>query len=132
MMKQIMPNVVFLRSISSASRRVAKEVAAFGKNRRGQQTAEYALIIGVVVAAVLAMQSYIKYGLQGRLKSGVDYVFTQTNALGNTYQFEPEYTSDATTNREKTQTRISTREWSVLNREIIGNEVTRYHREETW
>ena len=44
--------------------------------RKAQSTAEYAIILGVVVSAALAMQVYIKRGLQARAKSGVD-AFTQ-------------------------------------------------------
>ena len=38
------------------------------KNRKGQNTAEYAILIGLVVAAVIAMQTYVKRGLQGRIE----------------------------------------------------------------
>lgn len=54
-------------------------------NRRGQNTAEYAILIGLVVAAAIAMQTYVKRGLQGRLKDGVDELVEQTA------QYEPYY-----------------------------------------
>ena len=37
------------------------------KNKKGQNTAEYAILIGLVVAAVIAMQTYVKRGVQGRM-----------------------------------------------------------------
>jgi len=40
--------------------------------RRAQSTLEYALIVAVVVGALIAMQVYVKRGLQGRLKSAAD------------------------------------------------------------
>lgn len=39
---------------------------------KAQSTLEYAILIAVVVAAVLAMSAYIKRGMQGRLKAGAD------------------------------------------------------------
>jgi len=43
-------------------------------NRRGQSTAEYAILIGLVIASVIAMQTYVKRGLQGRVRDAVDHV----------------------------------------------------------
>ena len=40
--------------------------------RKGQSTVEYALIIAIVVAGLLAMQFYVKRGYSGRLKSAAD------------------------------------------------------------
>jgi hypothetical protein len=39
---------------------------------RGQSTAEYAIIIAVVIGAAVAMQVYVKRGLQARQKGAVD------------------------------------------------------------
>lgn len=58
---------------------------AFKMNKRGQNTAEYAILIALVVAAVVAMQTYVKRGLQGGVKFAVD------KAGGNTSQYEPYY-----------------------------------------
>lgn len=68
-------------------------------NRRGQNTAEYAILIGVIVAAAIAMQVYVRRGMQARVKDSVDWtktadlqsgtgatIFNQT--LG---QYEPYY-----------------------------------------
>jgi hypothetical protein len=46
-------------------------------NRKAQSTLEYALIVAVVVGALLAMQIYIKRGLQGRYRSSVDNIGEQ-------------------------------------------------------
>ena len=73
--------------------------------KRGQNTAEYAILIGVIVAAAIAMQIYIRRGMQARVKDAVD--FTQTaddDAGGNLFtqsQYEPYYMA---TNFETTQT----------------------------
>lgn len=96
------------------------------RNRKAQNTAEYALMIAIVVGALSIMQLYIKRGLQARIKSGADNIpaavltgasaddsgglttnlFTDTRHSGNyTYQYEPYYyregTSDMTTLSEE-------------------------------
>ncbi len=68
----------------------------FRKLKKAQNTAEYAILIGLIIAAATAMQTYIKRGLQGRIKGGVDYVATQTSELdtdatGPHGQYEPYY-----------------------------------------
>lgn len=47
------------------------------KNRRGQNTLEYALIISVVIAALLTINMYLKKGVQGRLKESTDQIGKQ-------------------------------------------------------
>ena len=54
--------------------------------KRGQSTLEYGVIIAVVVAALLAMQFYVKRGLQGRMKKASDDIggqFSPENTTGN-------------------------------------------------
>lgn len=48
--------------------------------RKGQSTLEYALIIAVVVGALLAMNVYMKRGVQGKLRESVDSVGEQYSA----------------------------------------------------
>ncbi len=48
-------------------------------NRRGQSSAEYAIVLAVLLAALVAMQVYIKRGAAGRIKVGVDQ-YTQVGA----------------------------------------------------
>jgi hypothetical protein len=60
--------------------------------RKGQGTAEYAIVIGLVIAAAVAMQVYVKRGLQGKVKDATDYVDADaTSVLGTTSQYEPYY-----------------------------------------
>lgn len=42
------------------------------RNRKGQSTLEYAILIIIIIAALLSLQTYIKRGVQGRLKSATD------------------------------------------------------------
>ena len=41
--------------------------------KRAQTTAEYAILIALVVGAVVAMQVYVKRGIQGRIRDVVDH-----------------------------------------------------------
>ena len=61
------------------------------KNKKAQQTAEYALLISLVVAAIIAMQTYAQRTLQARIKDASYYLTNQTKSLGNTTQYEPYY-----------------------------------------
>lgn len=66
------------------------------RNRKeGQSTVEYALIIGVIVAALVGMQTYVKRGLQARYHDGMNFLAAEVNTgaagLGTTGQYEPYY-----------------------------------------
>ncbi len=78
----------------------------FLSNKRGQNTAEYAILIGLVIAAAIAMQTYVKRGLQGGIKFAVD----KAGKSGGQGQYEPYYlessydtTVSAYKDREETQ-----------------------------
>jgi len=61
------------------------------KNKKAQQTAEYALLISLVVAAVIAMQTYAQRALQGRIRDASRYMTQETADLGTMNQYEPYY-----------------------------------------
>ena len=63
----------------------------FLKNRKAQNTAEYALLIALVVAGVIAMQTYAQRALQARIHDASTYMKSQTNTMGNAIQYEPYY-----------------------------------------
>ncbi len=73
-------------------------------NKRAQTTAEYAILIAIVVGAVVAMQIYVRRGLQGRIRNVVDHVgqggavgggnFAFTAGMGG--QYEPYYLASQT------------------------------------
>ncbi len=50
------------------------------KRLRGQRTLEYALIIAVIVGALLAMQVYMRRGVQGKLRESIDDIGGQYSA----------------------------------------------------
>jgi gas vesicle protein len=70
-------------------------------SRRGQNTAEYAILIGVIVAAAIAMQVYVRRGVQARIKESVDFSRTADDQAGNAIftqtQYEPYYSAQNTT-----------------------------------
>ncbi len=79
-------------------------------NRRAQSTAEYVIVLGLIVAAVVAMQTYIKRGFQGRIKDAVDYAGSDGQGSGAVQftgqQYEPYYlgsTFSTTRNAEETE-----------------------------
>jgi hypothetical protein len=45
--------------------------------KKGQSTAEYAILIGLIIAAIVAIQPYVKRTLQGKYKTEADN-FTTT------------------------------------------------------
>ncbi len=53
-------------------------------NYRAQSTLEYALIIAVVVAGLVAMQIYMKRGVQGKLRESADQIGEQFEANNTT------------------------------------------------
>jgi len=75
------------------------------KNKKAQQTAEYALLISLVVAAIIAMQTYAQRTIQARIRDASAHLTQATNALGTTAQYEPYYleTSYETLRDEKTE-----------------------------
>lgn len=65
-------------------------------NHKGQNIAEYSILIALVIAAAVAMQVYVKRGLQGRVADAVDHA--PAADLGDagtinftTKQYEPYY-----------------------------------------
>ena len=54
--------------------------------KRGQSVLEYAILMVIIIAALLTLQTYIKRGIQGRLKSATDDIGSQyTTANGSNY-----------------------------------------------
>jgi len=77
------------------------------KNKRAQNTAEYAILISLVVAGIIAMQTYAQRALQSRVRDAGQYLQTETATLGATVQYEPYYlTTDYTVTRDETTTQI--------------------------
>ena len=63
--------------------------------KRGQSTLEYAVLIVVIIGALLAVQTYIKRGVQGRLKTAADDIGDQFSP-GNTNEIRHTMTNSFT------------------------------------
>ena len=59
------------------------------QKKKGQNTAEYAILISLVIAGIIAMQTYAQRALQARVRDGATYMTEQTNVFGDTRQYEP-------------------------------------------
>ena len=96
--------------------------------KRAQSTLEYAILIGVIVAGLIAMQVYLKRGFQGKLKEGADSMGEQfspgqttTNYTTNSFTNSTETLSNevTTTNIHTQQTnRLGNEQVSVFNQEV--------------
>jgi len=78
------------------------------KLKKAQSTAEYAILISVIVGAALAMQVYIKRSLQAKMHdSGVALTTVSGDitgdgvVLGTTTQYEPYYSSQRTSDMNR-------------------------------
>jgi hypothetical protein len=72
-------------------------------SKKGQSTAEYAIVIALIIGAVIATQNYVKRGLQGRIKDGLDKLVTDTkhnsheigSTVGKTFDYSFTLAPDA-------------------------------------
>lgn len=96
------------------------------KIRKGQNTAEYAIILSIVIGAVIAMQTYVSRSMKGGVKLAVDGL----NNGEATQQYEPYYARSAyrTTTGDYTETE-STVAGGGVSRSTTGRDVSRagYH-----
>ncbi len=78
----------------------------FLKKGRAQSTAEFAALFALIVGAVVAMQIYVRRGLQAKQKDAMVYVMKNVLGMANTdkFQYEPYYqTSNITANQYQSQ-----------------------------
>lgn len=83
------------------------------RKRKGQSLLEYALILAAIVVAIVFMQTYVRRGLQGRLKGAADDIGEQFGFGGN-YNYMINRVSE--TNETTTNANIVTRYSDVTNR----------------
>lgn len=96
------------------------------KNKKAQNVAEYALLIALVVAAVIAMQTYAQRALQAKIRDTSAFMTSVSGslagnaALGTTAQYEPYYLHtdyDVTTSDSDTQLLVS----NTVRQEVVSN-----------
>ena len=108
------------------------------RNKRAQQTAEYALLISLVVAAVIAMQTYAQRSLQAKIRDASRFMSKQSSEMGTTNQYEPYYlessydvSRDETTSEYLDLSDSGTEQTSNRERGLGGYQATKYCGEST-
>ena len=93
--------------------------------RKAQSTAEYAIVIGLVIGAAVAMQVYVKRGLQAKMKQAVDYNEPGTGHIfSGLSQYEPDYTTTAMTSTRESTEKAKASVGGAVERTLTGEEVT--------
>ena len=97
------------------------------KHMKGQSTVEYAIILGVVVAGLIAMQTYVKRGLQARYHDATKYLANQSvlTGMNTTEQYEPYYLDSDYTATQNKSGRDVVAERGNTSRTILTEERTR-------
>jgi len=90
--------------------------------KRGQSTLEYAVLMIVIIAALISIQTYIKRGIQGRLKSASDDIGDQYSP-GNTNSIISERTKSSQRQRFGLDENGDAKQ-GVSSTAILGNEIT--------
>jgi len=73
------------------------EIGGEEMRRRAQSTLEYAVVVAVVVGALLAMQYYMKRGVQGKLRESTDSIGEQYSAGNMTSKYSTEQLAEMKT-----------------------------------
>ena len=93
--------------------------------RKGQSTAEYAIVIGLVIAAAVGMQIYVKRGIQGKVKDATDFTDEAAKDMLITKQYEPYYSqSDLNSTRAETSSQ-NTATGGKVTRTLTKDEASR-------
>lgn len=81
--------------------------------RRGQSTVETAILLIIIVFAFIAMQTYLKRGIQGRLRGAIDGIGEQYDPAKTTSDYNLIHESDVTTTSESSEgTYVDPMSWS--------------------
>ncbi|MFQ5680497.1 MAG: hypothetical protein ACE5GG_00355 [Candidatus Omnitrophota bacterium] len=100
------------------SSRKPQENNARRSTRLGQNTAEYAVLIGLIIGAVVAMQTYVKRSMQAGVKYAVDKL--KDNGTG---QYEPYYLMSKTeTTTEAYEQTEETKNRGAVERHLTGKD----------
>jgi len=101
------------------------------KTKRGQSTLEYAILVVVVIMALIAIQAYLKRGIQGRMRESADQIGEQFAPGDTTYNFTT--SSHSKTNETQDAWSTTTRydeSWQQrTGQEIVGNTSSEYWQE---
>lgn len=91
--------------------------SAMRGNRRGQVTAEMAVLFSFVIAALVFMGTYIQRGSQGSVKGNVD-------SIGQQFSTEQPWSSRSTSMQHSTDAQIDSSQCSEYDHQIDGDTPT--------
>ena len=106
------------------------------RKKTGQSTAEYAIVIGLVIAAAVGMQIFVKRNLQGKIRDATDYnVTAEKDSSGEMFgvnpptlkQYEPQdsYTEgEGMIIKRDAEVKVKTSKGGGVVREQIGQDVS--------
>ena len=86
------------------------------RKKKAQSTAEYAIVFGLIIAAAVGMQTYIKRSLNAKMKDAADLLTSVdgdvagVGTLNDTFQYEPYYSSSFSqvdTNRDVSERQVT-------------------------
>ena len=100
------------------------------RRNTGQSIVEYAILLGVVIAALLIMQMFMKRSISGNLKESADKIGEQFSASGTTIKQKRTMSSDQNiVEGVATDTTINTFKPSTLQenaKDALGSDVYSY------
>ena len=102
----------------------------FRLNKRAQSTLEYAVLIGVLVAALVAMQVYLRRGYQGKLRESADSMGEQFSPGHTTYTYTTVSNTNSTENLSEDATTLTTIHNQTSDK--TGNETVDVEAQEKW
>jgi uncharacterized protein (UPF0333 family) len=98
------------------------------KTKRGQSTLEYAILVVVVIMALIAIQAYLKRGIQGRMRESADQIGEQFSPTDTSYNFTTRSHSNTTETQDAWSTTTTyTESWQQrTGQEQVGNFESEY------
>lgn len=97
--------------------------------KKGQNIAEYVILVAIIIGAAAAMQIYIKRAMQGRMADATDFTVNSTFDDGNitwgTKQYEPYYTNTTGTVQSSRNLNELTAIRGQINRTGVSEETQR-------
>jgi len=93
--------------------------------KKAQSLAEYTICLTVVLVALIAINTYVKRGLQGRYVDVANSAVTAVGAVvGDTNQFEPLYRDDKITTAQDAQLKKEGLAEGQIKTDTLKDEVT--------
>jgi len=102
---------------------------------KAQSTAEYAIVIGLVIAAAIAMQVYVRRQMQGKIRDATNYTDADAQNKygigggGTDDQYEPYYASSDVNSTSKQEETVKATTGGAVNRELAQGDDLRNTRQ---